>query len=144
MPSNKNSVSKTRGSIIQGILCLTPNDVRNLEEDFVLVDTRPDYERAVKCFCVAREVHLPRDRFRNEYMQLPREQFYILADEVGLYTRELASFLQSNNYPRVASLSGGFVDWEREGYPVRKNRDELMTGSCMCTLKPKKRFGKMH
>lgn len=42
-------------------------------------------------------------------------------------------------FQNTYNLAGGFVEWERDGLPIKIDVQERLSGSCMCQLKPRKR-----
>jgi 3-mercaptopyruvate sulfurtransferase SseA len=46
-------------------------------------------------------------------------------------------FLLSVGFKNIANLAGGIIEWEQNGFPLRKNLSEQLDGSCMCQLRPR-------
>ena len=68
-------------------------------------------------------------------MDLPTDKPLIIADAVGLRSREVSKFLAENGFTKIYNLAGGIVDWDRAGFPVTTDKTRMLTGSCMCQLK---------
>lgn len=100
----------------------------------VMVDVRPEYELG-RLFDVEHVLYCPYDEISNHIVDLPPDQSLIIADAVGLRSKEVAGFLMENGFTEVYNLAGGIVDWDRGGYPVTTDKTRIMTGSCMCQLK---------
>lgn len=131
------------GMSIGSVLYVTPREAFALcEKDCVLIDIRPDYETAGKKIRVKTIVYIPWEDFADNYTILDTGRYFIVMDEVGLHSKEIVEFMTERGFNHAASMSGGIVDWERDGLPMDIDKGELMTGSCACTLKPKKRFNK--
>jgi len=105
-----------------------------LKAGAALVDVRPDYELN-RLFDVDEVLYCPYDEIRNHVMDLPSDQVLIIADAVGLRSKEVAGFLMETGFTKIYNLAGGIVDWDRGGYPVTTDKTRMMTGSCMCMLR---------
>ena len=136
-------ILETKGMLIDGIRYLTPREAQSLtDEDLVFIDLRPNFEVHAKQIRVKSIVFIFWKEFEETFTILNPEKSFVLLDEVGIHSKQIARFLLSKGFSQVAVLSGGIVDWERDGLPIAIDKAELMTGSCMCTLKPKKHFTK--
>ena len=105
-----------------------------------IVDIREDYEIAIKKFSVPNIIKIPNSTFTENFSELPKDKPIIIADSVGLRSKKIVKFLIDNGYSLVANLNGGIVDWEKDKLPMNIDKDELLTGSCLCHLRPKKKF----
>ncbi|MFP4063919.1 MAG: rhodanese-like domain-containing protein [Bacteroidales bacterium] len=83
---------------------------------------------------------MPHRLLSEEYHKLPADRVLILADSTGLKSKEAVRFLQDKGFTQVAHMAGGFVEWERDGLPVREDINERLTGACACQLKPRDRM----
>lgn len=128
------------GIMHHGVLSLSPREVHELLGlGLTIVDLRnPDY-MAYKAFDTVHIINLPYEQFDEGKSSLDPEMYYVLADASGIHSREYAERLQGMGFKHVASLSGGFVEWERDGLPVRVNVGERLTGACACQLKPREK-----
>jgi len=127
-----------QGLFINGITHLSPREaLAAIERGAVLVDLREEYELAMKTFDVPEVVFLANSEFTASFSQLPTDRPLILADSVGLRSRDAVAFLQQQGYTEVANLNGGIVDWDNAGLPTRVGN--LWTGQCACQLKPRPR-----
>jgi rhodanese-related sulfurtransferase len=129
-----------RGIAHQGVLSLSPKEALELTGKGVfLIDLRdPDYVD-YKAFDAEMVICLPMDAFDDRVMELDRAGYYILSDASGIKSREYANKMLALGFVHVATLSGGFVEWERDGLPVRVDINERLTGACACQLKPRER-----
>ena len=104
----------------------------------LIVDMRPGHEVSYRVFDVPEVICIPRGEIAGRAGELPRGRLIIVADSVGLHSRAAAEMLTSDGLGPVASLTGGMVDWERDGLPVRKDPDYELHGQCGCKLRSKK------
>jgi rhodanese-related sulfurtransferase len=136
------------GFFAHGVLNLTPAKSFELcKAGAIIVDVRESYMNNFKMFHVDRVLYLPLSELEKSYRDLPADQPLILADAVGLRSREGVLFMNSHGYENVANMAGGIVDWERDGLPVTTDVSNRLSGSCMCQLKRreggKRRRGEM-
>lgn len=103
----------------------------------LLIDLRPDFEGAFKRPDVPELLLLPYTEIHEHLHEIPLNRDIILADCVGIRSKEVMILLLNKGYSRILSLAGGFVDWERDGLPILVDMQERLTGSCMCQLKPR-------
>ncbi len=126
--------------IINNIRHITASECVELcKESAVLVDLREEYETAAKQFGIENIIYLPWSEFFENYNKLPKTKLLIFADCVGLRSKEAVEFLGDKDFPQIANLAGGILDWERGGQKVIRNRDEMVAGVCACNMKSKKR-----
>jgi len=127
-----------QGLRINGVTHLSPREaLAAIQRGALLVDIREDYELGMKTFDVPALVALANSTFEETFDQLPTDRPLIIADSVGLRSREAVVFLQRHGYAYVANLNGGILDWESAGLPTRVG--ELWAGQCACQLKPRRR-----
>jgi len=128
------------GIVTRGVLSVTPRETSHLvKEGAFLIDLRDTDFSDYKAFDVANVISLPMQVFDDHAQKLDPGKYYILADSSGLKSREYAQKLQQKGYKHTASMAGGFVEWERDGLPVRVDVNERLSGSCACQLKPRER-----
>ncbi len=126
-----------QGQFTGGVIHLSPREAyADLERGALLVDVREDYLVSMKAFAVPGVIELPFSRFESDCGSLPRDRPLILADAVGLYSREAAALLLARGFPEVASLNGGISRWEDEHLPLRVDPANLLQGGCACRLRP--------
>jgi len=125
------------GSVIDGVRHLSPSEAFDAASNgnAVIIDLRADYETSFRVFDVPEVIYLPRKEFLSGFSRLPMDRPLILTDAIGLWSIEAVRLLQSEGYSNVANLSGGIIDWERAGLPVRKDTGFELTGQCSCRLK---------
>ncbi len=121
---------------VEGIASLSPRETRDLlAAGAILVDLREAYETNFRVFDVERVLYLPWSTFPDRIGDLPRDEALILADASGIYAREPARLLARAGYSNLGKLSGGMIDWDAEGLPVRKDPDFELGGQCACKIK---------
>lgn len=120
----------------EGVLNLAPEEAQSwLSRGAMLVDLREAYETNFRVFDVEEALYLPWTRFASSYRVLPRDRPLVLADAAGIYCREAARMLAEAGYTNIAKLSGGMIDWDAAGLPVRKDIDYELQGQCACKMK---------
>jgi rhodanese-related sulfurtransferase len=80
-------------------------------------------------------VYCPYDELDNNLADLPRDRKIVVADAVGLRSKEVVDKLIGSGFLEVYNLAGGIVEWERSGLPVTTDKSRILTGSCMCQLR---------
>ena len=105
-----------------------------LNSGAVIIDARLDYELS-RLFDVEQIIYCPYDEIKNHLMDLPADKPLIIADAVGLRSKEVSKYLTENGFTKIYNLAGGIVDWDRAGFPVTTDKTRMLTGSCMCQLK---------
>lgn len=126
------------GFEIDGLLHLTGKQALNcLQQNAILVDVREDYEIAIKDFGLRNKLLCPFTDFDKLFLTLPRDKALIIADCVGIHSKEAAIKLLAHGYTKVANLVGGIAAWERDGLPMDSDV-ETMSGQCMCQIKSRK------
>ncbi len=127
-----------QGLVIEGLKFLTPEEaLAFLEDDAILVDLRDEIWKNGRTFDVKHLISLPYKSLQTEFNTLPQDRLLILADYVGIYSKESIRFLRDKGYFSVASLIGGIVEWVNDGIPTKINHDEELVGGCACQLKPR-------
>ena len=103
----------------------------------IIVDVREQSFTAFKKFGIQGVIYMPFSHLPEQYVELPKDVPLIIADTVGLHSRNALLFLKDQGFENIANLAGGFVDWERYGLPVNKDITQQLDGSCICQLKPR-------
>jgi rhodanese-related sulfurtransferase len=123
------------GFVINGLRHVSGKECSDILDDGgYILDVRPDFE-LTKLLHVERIFYFPYDEIRDNYKELPRDTWLILADAVGLRSKEIAIFLKEQGFAKILHLAGGVVEWERDGLPVTLDKSRRLSGSCMCQLK---------
>jgi rhodanese-related sulfurtransferase len=126
-----------RGMIINGMRHLSPKEsLEEIREGAILVDLRNEDLVGMKAFDVENTIHCRYYEFEKHFQDLPTDKDLILADSVGLRSKECVQVLLDHGYTQVANLAGGIMDWERDGLPIIRNRGKELNGPCLCMLKP--------
>jgi len=126
------------GFCIDGILHLSPTQAYECcQKGASIVDIREDYEIAIKDIGINGKLFCPFTSFDKFFPTLPKDKLLILADCVGIHSKEAVNILLKNGYSLVANMAGGIVDWERDGLPMKKDI-EIMGGQCPCQIKSRK------
>lgn len=127
------------GFITGGIPNVSPAEAFDLcESGAVIIDLRADYMTAFKKFGVDRVEYLSVDENDNDYSEFPKNRTLIVAEtSTSVHSRMVVASLIEYGFKNVYNLAGGFVEWERDGFPVYENRTYRLSGSCACQLKPR-------
>ena len=124
------------GFFAHGVLNLTPKEsFKQSKKGAIIVDVRESYLNSFKMFYVENVIYLPCSELPNSYSDLPRDKILIFADTVGLRSRECVLFMNEHGYENAFNMAGGIVDWERDGLPLTTDKNNRLSGSCMCQMK---------
>lgn len=120
------------GKAIQsnGIYNLSPLQAYKLsQEGAIIVDVREAYLNRYKIFDVAGLIFCPLKELSGLIAELPTDKPLIITDASGIHSREAVKMLLNQGYTgNCANLSGGLVEWEHAGLPVKINYDERISG----------------
>lgn len=108
-----------------------------LRNGAVLLDLREAHETNYRVFDVPSAILLPLSDFMERQGEIPRDVPLVVADAVGLRSKEIAKFLLGSGCSDVAWVVGGVVDWVREGLPVKTDSNYELRGQCGCKLRPR-------
>lgn len=126
------------GFFSNGVLNLSAKEAYKLcEDDAFIIDVREAYLTSFKMFKVKNVICIPYSTLKDSFRQLPDDVPLIFADAVGLHSREAVIFMMGMGYRNAANLSGGIVDWDRDGLPLTTDKEYRLSGSCMCQLRPR-------
>jgi rhodanese-related sulfurtransferase len=126
------------GFLSSGILNVSPHEAFELcGKGAVIVDVREEYLNNFKNFDVPEILFFPVSRLVQKLSELPLDRYLIFADTVGLRSKEAVILLKNKGFIKIANMTGGIVDWESDGLPLKTNIEERLSGSCMCQLKPR-------
>ena len=138
------SLFMNKGFLSAGFINFTPREAYQeaTENHTVIVDVREQGLTGYKQFDVRNVISLPNSQIHERFTELPSDKPLILADSVGLRSKEAILFLMTQGFENIANLAGGLVEWERDGLPIKLDNKERLDGSCMCQLKPRNRLKK--
>ncbi|HRU57656.1 MAG: rhodanese-like domain-containing protein [Bacteroidales bacterium] len=129
-----------KGFFSHGVFNFTPGESYKLcSEGAVIVDVREEYMTNFKMFNVDNLIYLPFSRLKDFYRELPSDRMLIFADSSGLKSRECVIFMTEQGYKNVANMAGGMIEWERDGLPVKIDKNFRLSGSCMCQIKAREK-----
>jgi len=124
------------GFLINGMLHISPREAYELcQKGAILFDLRLELLFRNKRFDVPECLHCVYDEIADYYHHLPTNRPLIVADAVGIHSKEVVVFLKEKGFSQLANLIGGICDWERDRLPLIIDPDETMTGGCMCQLR---------
>jgi rhodanese-related sulfurtransferase len=132
-------IFRNKGFMSAGFVNLGAHDAycEATEGEAVIIDVREERLTGYKNFDVPRLIHMPKSRIEQDYISLSREIPLIIADSVGLRSHEVMEFLLARGFANIANLAGGIVEWERDGFPLKIDLTEQLSGSCVCQLRPR-------
>lgn len=140
MKNNMTDIFDNCGIMTRGLLALTPREVFDLTaKGLTILDLRETGFSDFKAFDVKRTINIPMSEFDQKIRGLDPEAFFVLADSSGLKARFYAKKLSDKGFRHVAIMSGGFIEWERDGFPVAVDITERLSGACPCQLKPREK-----
>ena len=101
---------------------------RRSEALFVDVREREEWEEGV----VPGAIHVPRGQLesRIEGLVPDRSREIVLYCSGGSRSAFAAKALQELGYESVASLTGGFTDWKRNGFPIERSEERRVGKEC--------------
>jgi rhodanese-related sulfurtransferase len=122
-----------------GIYNLSPLQAYKLcHEGAVIVDVREAYLNRFKIFDVPGLIFCPKKELLSLLAKLPLDKPLILADASGIQSPDAVKILKEHGFKgEYANLSGGLVDWEHAGLPIKINYEERLSGQCVCQLRPR-------
>ncbi|MCX6256386.1 MAG: rhodanese-like domain-containing protein [Bacteroidia bacterium] len=138
-----NDLFENYGISSGGMLHVSPAEALQLcARGVVLLDVREEFLTAFKRFNVEHIIYMPMSLLEKNLSILPFDINLIVADSVGLNSREAIKLLIEKGFSHLANLAGGLVEWERDGLPIELDKKERLSGSCMCQLKPRENKAK--
>lgn len=127
------------GFFSSGLPNLTPKEAFLLcKKGAVIIDLRPDYLQAYKQFMVPKVFFADPDKIIELVSHHPKDEIFIIAETTTIdKSRNIINTLRTKGFSNVYNLAGGFVEWERGGLPITEDKNERLSGSCMCQLRPR-------
>jgi len=130
---------KNIGITSNGIVNLSAKEAYSLcSKGAIILDVRRDFMNQYKVFDVEKVIYCPYDQINQNISLLSSDEILIIADAVGLHSKEIALILRNNGFENVANLAGGIVDWEQDGKPIKIDKNFELNGACVCRLRPRK------
>ena len=121
---------------------VSPREASELcEHEAIILDLREEYVNQYKQFDVPVVIQIPLGRISNDFCQLPKDRLIIVADSSGVRSKDAIGLLRENGFTQLANLSGGMVEWEKDGMPLVIDNREKLTGSCACQLRARDKTG---
>jgi rhodanese-related sulfurtransferase len=140
MATDKPSINAyfgNKGLFIAGMTHLSGNEaLETAINGGLFIDLRAQIETDYKKFDVPEVLYLPAPELMSRLAELPKDRPLIIADSVGLRSREAVRFLMDQGFTNVANLNGGILDWEHDGMPIKIDNSKKLSGSCTCRLRP--------
>ena len=128
---------KDIGINIKGIINLSAKEAYSIcEKGAIILDVRKNTMNQYKVFDVNEVIYCPYNTIIENISLLPIDKLLIIADAVGLHSKEILITLKENGFENIANLAGGIVDWERDGLPIKIDKSFELNGACVCRLRP--------
>jgi rhodanese-related sulfurtransferase len=132
------------GFLSSGIKNLCPKQAHSELENHraILLDVREAHIIGGRRFDAKDILYLPLSLLPQKLHELPHHLPLIVADSVGLRSKEAMHLLIAKGFANIANLAGGLVEWERDGLPINIDKSDCLSGSCVCQLKYRNRGSK--
>jgi len=131
-----NKKAKNMASFSGDMYHLSPREAFNIcNEGAILIDVREDYLCDYKKFDVPIFFQIPLSKLNDYMADFNNSDTYIIADSVGIRSKEAISKLKEAGFKNIFNLAGGLVDWEKLKLPIIIDNSEMLSGSCVCQLK---------
>lgn len=135
---NINACFDNKGLLIAGMTHLSGREALEVAiNGGLLVDIRAPIETDYKKFNVPEVLYIPAPELKDRLAELPKDRPLIIADSVGLRSKESVRYLMDQGFTNAANLNGGILDWEHDGMPIRIDQTKQLSGSCTCRLRHK-------
>jgi len=105
----------------------------------IILDVRKETMNQYKVFDVEKVIYCPYNKILQNIALLPNDAPLVVADAVGLHSKEIVLNLLNKGFENVANLAGGIVDWERDGLPIKTDNKFELNGACVCRLRTRKK-----
>ncbi len=133
---------KNLGILSNGMKHFSPKETYELcQKGAIIVDVREEYMNRFKIVDVDEIIFCPGSILEENYKDLPKDKHLIFLDAVGLRSKEAVLLLKNKGFKNIANMAGGMVEWERAGLPLKIDKSERLTGSCMCMLRKRDKKG---
>ncbi|MBS0010643.1 MAG: hypothetical protein KFF49_04495 [Bacteroidales bacterium] len=141
MKKSNHKIKNTKSFTSAGIPNASPAKAFEMcRSGAAIIDIRGAYITTYKKFGVAEVFYFPKAGKSLPPDKLNKDRTYIVAEtSTGIRSKEIVRELLDKGFHSVYNLAGGFVEWERDGFPVEENKKARLTGSCMCQLRPRER-----
>lgn len=134
---NINACFGKKGLNIAGMTHLSGSEaLETANNGGLFIDLRDSIESDYKKFDVPEVLYIPAGELEARLPEIPRDRPVIVADSVGLRSKEAVKLLASKGWENVANLNGGILDWEHDGLPLKVDDSKKLSGSCTCRLRP--------
>lgn len=105
---------------------------RLCNEGAILVDIRQAHLNRYKFFDVPSLIFCPLEELPALHKLLPSGKPLIIADASGIFSPAAVRMLMENGFSgQCANLSGGLVEWEHAGLPVKINYNQRIAGQLL-------------
>jgi len=116
--SNKSEESEVSGKIEEVDAATFKNLISS--GNGIVLDVRTPGEVAQGIIPDAFVIDISESGFEEKIQSLPKDKEVYVYCAIGGRSRQAAQILVDNGFPKVYNLSGGIVDWNRNGFEVVK------------------------
>ncbi len=88
--------------------------------NFIVLDVRTPQEYAEGHIAGAKNVDYKNDNFTEQLQKLDKGKTYVVHCRSGMRSRASADLMKEQGFTHVYHLHKGFLEWEEEGYEVKK------------------------
>lgn len=88
--------------------------------DLVVLDVRTKEEFDAGHIDAALNLDVKSDKFRDEAGKLDKNRKYLVYCRSGKRSKAAQEILKELGFKEVINMTGGFMDWEKEGLPFKK------------------------
>ena len=129
---------ENKGFFSNEIYNLTPKECFEIcQNEGAILDVREEFMSSFKTFDVPEVIYCPASTLEVSCSDLPQNKLLILADATGLHSKEVYILLNKKGFNNIANMAGGLVEWERDNLPLKIDKSQRLSGSCVCQLKPR-------
>ncbi len=86
-------------------------------KDVLLIDVREDWEYAQGH--IPNVKHIPLGELSSRLAEIPKNKAVILTCRSGSRSAKAFSMLRQNGYDNTHNMAGGFMAWQKSGYPTK-------------------------
>ncbi|MCX7696764.1 MAG: rhodanese-like domain-containing protein [Bacteroidales bacterium] len=122
---------------VEQYYAITPRKAWTLiqQKEAVLLDIRSLDLIRFKQFDIPDVFYLCQMDVTTNLSQLPSDKIIIIADSTSNRVIPMMNILKEKGFCFLASLAGGFVEWEKDGLPIKVFKENRLSGSCTCQLR---------
>lgn len=127
------NIFANKGLLIDNNIHLSAKEAHECaQQGAIFVDVRETFMSSIKTFDVPEIIISPLKDFSQNIQHLPKNKYLIFVDATGVKSKPAMEMASREGFKKVANLSGGLVDWERDGLPTLTYQNILVSGRNKC------------